>query len=86
MKKKLKEISNIKDVQMQFKKNPNLFYEIGGERFLKKTLILSFDDCLLKSSIFKNEFPRNDGMFIFQKLKVYVCFRKDLEIFLKTAQ
>ena len=34
---------------------------------------------------FKNEFPRNDGMFTFQNLKVYVCFRNELEVFLKTA-
>ena len=48
----------------------------------KKTLIISFDDCILKSSIFKEEFPRNDGMFKFQKLKIFVCFRNNLKFFL----
>jgi len=51
----------------------------------KKTLILALDECILKTSIFKDEFPRVDGFFRHQKLKIYTCFRKDLNIFLKEA-
>ena len=43
------------------------------------------DECILKTSIFKDEFPRVDGYFDYQKLKIYVCFRKDLHMFLTEA-
>lgn len=51
----------------------------------KRTLVIDIDDCILKTSIFSKEFPRNDSKFIFQNLKVFVCFRKHLEAFLKIA-
>ena len=48
----------------------------------KKTIILSLDDCLLKTSIFKEELPRIDGEFIYNKMNIFVCFRPGLMAFL----
>ena len=48
----------------------------------KKTLILSLDDCLLKTSIFKQDLPRIDGEFVYNSLNIYVCFRPMLISFL----
>ncbi len=44
----------------------------------KKTLILTLDDCLLKTSIFKTDLPRVDGAFDYNNLTIYVCFRPHL--------
>ena len=52
----------------------------------KKTLVLALDNCILKTSIFKDELPRIDGLFFYQKLKILVCFRNDFKAFLKTMQ
>jgi TFIIF-interacting CTD phosphatase-like protein len=35
--------------------------------------------------VFKDEFPRNDARFCYDKLNVYVCFRHHLETFLRIA-
>lgn len=53
---------------------------------VKRTLILTIDDCLLKTSIFKEELPRHDSSFKFGKLEVHVCFRNYLKEFLFEAQ
>jgi phenolic acid decarboxylase len=45
-------------------------------------LILALDGCILKTSIFKDELPRIDGVFYYQKLKILVCFRNDFLAFL----
>lgn len=45
----------------------------------KKTVIFSLDDCLLKTSIFKEDLPRVDGEFIYNKLNIFVCFRPYLK-------
>ena len=42
----------------------------------KKTLVLTLDGSMLKTSIFPEELPRVDGSFVYSKLKIYVCFRK----------
>ena len=73
----MKETENIEAEQMRFAKHPR--------NKNKKTLVIALDDCVLKTSLFKEEFPRVDGSFDYQKLKIYVCFRKDLEHFLKEA-
>lgn len=52
----------------------------------KRTLIISLDECVLKTSIFKEEFPRVDCMFNYQKLKIFVCFRNFLKEFLESLQ
>jgi hypothetical protein len=52
----------------------------------KKTLILALDNCILKTSIFKDELPRIDGLFYYQKLKILVCFRNDFLAFLRRMQ
>lgn len=49
---------------------------------VKRTLILTIDDCLLKTSIFKEELPHVDATFKFKTLKVHVCFRKYLKEFI----
>ena len=52
----------------------------------KKTLVLPLDNCLLKTSIFKDELPRIDGLFTYQKLKILVCFRNFTSLFLRNLQ
>jgi hypothetical protein len=70
LKKKLAPVENLEEKQIQYQK---MAINKG-----KKTLVVALDDCILKTSIFKEELPRIDGEFIFQKLRVYVCFRKYL--------
>ena len=41
----------------------------------KKTIILSLDDCLLKTSVFMQDLPRVNGQFIYNNLTIYVCLR-----------
>lgn len=48
----------------------------------KKTVILSLDDCLLKTSIFKHDLPRVDGEFIYNNLNIFVCYRPHMNDFL----
>lgn len=48
----------------------------------KKTVILSLDDCLLKTSIFKHDLPRVDGEFIYNNLNIFVCYRPHMQEFL----
>ena len=43
------------------------------------------DDCLLKTSVFAEELPKNDTFFYLNKLKVHVSYRKHLSTFLKLA-
>lgn len=52
----------------------------------KKTVILSLDDCLLKTSIFKHDLPRIDGEFIYNNLNIYVCFRPYMNEFLHSLK
>ena len=40
----------------------------------------------MKTSLFKDEFPRINGSFEFKKMKVYICFRNFLKEFLFEAQ
>ena len=75
LKKKLKTINNISDLQSK--------YKISPENSHKKTLILALDNCILKTSIFKDELPRIDALFYYQKLKILICFRNDFLAFLK---
>ena len=70
LKKKLAPVENLEQKQIQYQK---MAINKG-----KKTMVIALDDCILKTSIFKEELPRIDGEFIFQKLRVYVCFRKYL--------
>ena len=53
-------------------KNQREFKRLGT----KKTIVLAIDGSMLKTSIFAEELPRVDGTFIYQKLKIHVCFRK----------
>jgi hypothetical protein len=73
LKKKLEKVVDIESKQKALLKS--------SKNMSKKTLVLALDDCILKTSIFKDEFPRIDGQFVFQKLQVYVCFRKHLKEF-----
>jgi hypothetical protein len=68
-------MSNMQDLQVKYAKAP--------ENTNKKTLILALDNCILKTSIFKDELPRIDGLFYYQKLKILVCFRNDFLAFLR---
>ena len=52
----------------------------------KKTVILSLDDCLLKTSIFKHDLPRVDGEFIYNNLNIYVCYRPYMHEFINTLK
>lgn len=52
----------------------------------KKTVILSLDDCLLKTSIFRHDLPRIDGEFIYGGLNIFVCYRPHLKEFLTTLK
>lgn len=74
LKQKLEKVQNLKQKQIKFQRS---------EGAPKQSLVLSLDDCLLKTSIFKQELPRTDGHFKFQKLEVYVCFRNHLAEFLQ---
>ena len=74
----MKNVQNIDSIRLQYKKSQ-------ANQF-KKTLIIALDECILKTSIFKDEFPRVDGFFDYQKLKIYACFRKDLKMFLEESQ
>ena len=78
LKKKLKPMSNMQELQVKFAKSP--------QNTRKKTLILALDNCILKTSIFKDELPRIDGLFYYQKLKILVCFRNDFLAFLRKMQ
>ena len=71
----MKEITDLKSIQLKFKKS-----KINHS---KRTLVISLDECVLKTTIFKEEFPRIDCIFKYQKLKIYVCFRNHLKQFLE---
>lgn len=75
LKKKLKPMPNMQELQEKF--------AIAPHNSSKKTLILALDNCLLKTSIFKDELPRIDGLFTYQKLKILACFRNFTQLFLK---
>lgn len=51
----MKNVQNIDSIRSQYKKSQ-------ANQF-KKTLIIALDECILKTSIFKDEFPRVDGFF-----------------------
>lgn len=61
--------------------------QISPRKYKKKTLVLSLEDCLLKTSMYKEEMPRVDGSFQkFNNLKIFVCFRPYLISFLQNLQ
>ena len=45
-----------------------------------KTLVFALEDCILKTSLYKDELPNSDGFFTFTKLKIHYCFRNDLKL------
>ena len=68
---------------------PDLLLAVGDSEYMrtmKRTVILTIDDCLLKTSIFKEELPQVDAQFSFKKLKVYVSFRSYLSEFLHSLK
>ena len=61
-------------------------YKISEENVGKQTIVISFEDCLVKTSLYKSELPRVDSKFKFQKLSVYICNRNHLVEFLRAAK
>ena len=53
---------------------------------VRRTLVLTIDDCFLKTSIFPEELPHVDATFTFNKLKVHVCFRNYLKEFINEVK
>lgn len=53
----------------------------------RKTLVLGLEDCILKTSMYKEELPRVDGSFErANNFKIFVCFRPYLSTFLQNIQ
>jgi TFIIF-interacting CTD phosphatase-like protein len=42
----------------------------------KKTMVIALEENMLKTSLYKEELPKVDGMFKYQNLKIFMCFRK----------
>lgn len=51
----------------------------------KLTLVISGEDCLVKTSLYKSELPRVDAKFKFMKMNIYVCHRPGVKEFLQQA-
>ena len=43
-----------------------------------KTLVFALEDCILKTSLYKDDLPKTDGFFTFKMMRIYFCFRNDL--------
>lgn len=83
LKKNLAPYENLKAFQNQFEKKTSQNQIKSSE----KTLILSLDDCILKTSSYLEDLPRKDGSFKYKinerELKIYVCYRSHLQEFLE---
>eukprot|EP00347_Sterkiella_histriomuscorum_P006363 403353046 len=90
LKKKLSPQSKMGQFKEQYKKRKSIAIENikmhDDSGMVKKTVILSLDDCLLKTSIFKHDLPRVDGEFIYNNLNIFVCYRPYMEEFLETMK
>ena len=78
LKKRLKKYDNLEEIQLKLKKS-----EANAH---KKTLIISGDECILKTDIYKDQIPRVDSKFKFMKLDILVCNRRFLKEFLYGAK
>lgn len=70
----MKPIDDLESLQKRFAKKEDC---IG-----KKTLVLSLDDCLVRTGIFTADIPHVDGIFENNGLKIFVSFRPSLMAFL----
>ncbi len=77
LKKPLVPLNNLPDLKEKYKKKKDI------DTLNKKTVVLSLDDCLVKTSIFKQDLPRVDGHFTYNNLSIYLCYRPHLFQFLR---
>ncbi|CDW86447.1 nli interacting factor-like phosphatase family protein [Stylonychia lemnae] len=81
LKKSLSAQSKLSQLKGQYKKRKSIvqdsfkLQDSSNNYVTKKTIILSLDDCLLKTSIFKEDLPRIDGEFVYNGLNIFVCYR-----------